>query len=439
MGGAVIPAYPPDEALRRWRVLFITYRRQLEQLDGRDPAVLQVVNNLTRVYTLVSEAEKIRQDILAQRNYLGEPRIRELEFRRSLESASAEIRAGAQKLRDLSSLDASNPLAYPFYPLAAGLLSLVLLIAHFQMLSQLRKSTVSVVEVQTPLPFRHSPPPDTPRPDLFPVRDLYFEPNGMEQVRRLAGRVAHNFNNLLTTINGYSDLLLHSLDESDPNRKDIEHIKVAGDRAAFLAAQLLAFSGKQVAKPAVVDLNQLLRNLESSLRPLTGPQIELDMNLSPELANVQIDKAQIEQVLLGLVVNARDAMPFGGSLYISTRNAGNGEIGEAPRPCRAACVILSVRDTGVGMEDETRDQIFEPFFTTREPGKGTGLGLSTAYGIVRQNGGTIRVRTGPGNGSTFDIYFPVTRANNESWTRLKSNKSRFTLNSLRESSPDQRP
>ena len=262
----------------------------------------------------------------------------------------------------------------------------------------------------------------------------------MDGVRHLAGRTAHNFNNLLTSINGYSDLLLHSLDADDPNRSDIEEIKRAGDRAAFLAAQLLAFSGNQVAKPGSVNLSELLRGMESSIEPLAGARIHVNMELAPELASVHVDRSQVEQVILSLVVNARDAMPAGGELTITTRDANPNQIGGAPRPCRAACVILSIRDTGVGMDEETRDQVFDPFFTTKEPGKGTGLGLATAYGIIRQNGGNVRVRSELGKGSAFDVYFPAESVGGSvpPAPTVRAAKSRFTLNSLRVGNVDPR-
>jgi signal transduction histidine kinase len=436
VGGAVIPPEPPDEALRRWRVLFITYRRQIEQLDGREPAVQEIVDRLSRVYALMGQAEKLRQDILAGRYNADEQKIRELEFRRVLEAAAAEVRAASQKLRDAASRDGMNPLAFPLYPLAGSILSVFLLISHLRLLAQLECTREPIVEVQS-VPVALRPPPA----ELFlPERNTYFQPNGMDPVRRLAGRTAHNFNNLLTSINGYSDLLLHSLDADDPNRSDIEEIKRAGDRAAFLAAQLLAFSGNQVAKPGSVNLSDLLSGMAGSIQPLAGARVHVAMDLAPELASVHVDQSQVEQVILSLVVNARDAMPAGGELTISTRAATQNQIGGAPRPCRAACVILSIRDTGVGMDQETRDQVFDPFFTTKEPGKGTGLGLSTAYGIIRQNGGNVRVRSELGKGSTFDVYFPAEGAAGSvpPVFQTRAAKSRFTLKSLRVESADPR-
>ena len=436
VGGAVIPPEPPAEALRRWRVLFITYRRQIEQLDGREPAVQQIVDRLSRVYMLMGQAEKLRQNILAGRYNVDEQKIRELEFRRALETAAAEVRAASQRLRDASSRDRMNPLAFPLYPLAGSILSLFLLISYLRLRAQVEQAAAPIVEVQRVPVVSRTPPAEI----FLPVRDSYFQPNGMDGVRHLAGRTAHNFNNLLTSINGYSDLLLHSLDADDPNRSDIEEIKRAGDRAAFLAAQLLAFSGNQVAKPGSVNLSELLRNMESSIEPLAGARIHVNMELAPELASVHVDRSQVEQVILSLVVNARDAMPAGGELTIATRDANPNQIGGTPRPCRAACVILSIRDTGLGMDEETRDQVFDPFFTTKEPGKGTGLGLATAYGIIRQNGGNVRVRSELGKGSAFDVYFPAEGVGGSAppAPTVRAAKSRFTLNSLRVGNVDPR-
>jgi PAS domain S-box-containing protein len=229
----------------------------------------------------------------------------------------------------------------------------------------------------------------------------------MEAVGRLAGGVAHDFNNLLTTILGTSDLLLEELPPDKPWRQDVEEIRKAGERAASLTRQLLAFSRKQVLEAATIDLNETVSSISSMLHRLIGEDIELVTRLDPALAMIRADPGQIEQVLLNLAVNSRDAMPRGGALVIETANlmlAGDqpGPGGVPPGPY----VALTVSDNGVGMDAETRSHIFEPFFTTKEPGRGTGLGLATVYGVVRQSGGHIAVTSEPGQGTTFRIYFP---------------------------------
>jgi PAS domain S-box-containing protein len=231
----------------------------------------------------------------------------------------------------------------------------------------------------------------------------------MEAVGRLAGGVAHDFNNLLTVIRGYSELILYRLGEQEPLRKEIEEIKKAADRAAALTGQLLAFSRRQFVAPKVVDLNAVVRNMEGMLRRLIGEDvIELATVLDPNVGQVRADPSQIEQVIMNLAVNARDAMPSGGTLTIETGHVEvsrriPGRVGPVEP---GSYVLLLVRDTGHGMDEETQSHLFEPFFTTKEKGKGTGLGLSTVYGIVRQSGGSIIVESKSGQGATFKIYFP---------------------------------
>jgi len=233
----------------------------------------------------------------------------------------------------------------------------------------------------------------------------------MEAVGRLAGGVAHDFNNLLTVVTGYSDLLMRQLGDASPLHKDAREIQRAADRAADLTRQLLAFSRKQVLQPRVLELNEVVTGMETMLRRLLGEDVELRTVFDSALGQVRADQGQIEQVILNLAVNARDAMPRGGKLTLKTanvfldqrtvfRNRGL-EVGEY--------VMLSVSDSGVGMTDEVKEHLFEPFFTTKGVGQGTGLGLATCYGIITQSGGDIRVYSESGSGTTFKTYLPRLR------------------------------
>jgi len=229
----------------------------------------------------------------------------------------------------------------------------------------------------------------------------------MEAVGRLAGGVAHDFNNLLTIIRGHADLLSER-SETDAQRKSVEQIQKAASRAVGMTRQLLAFSRMQVLQPRVVDLNAIIAEMGKMLPRLIGEHIEYSFSPQPDLFAVQADPGQIEQVLMNLAVNARDAMPDGGKLQVRTANVEIGPEEAAKRPSMVpgSYVLISVSDTGHGMDEVTKVHIFEPFFTTKEVGKGTGLGLATVYGIVKQSRGFIWVESKPGQGTTFEIFFP---------------------------------
>lgn len=231
----------------------------------------------------------------------------------------------------------------------------------------------------------------------------------MEGIGQLAGGIAHDFNNLLTVINSYSDMLLGEVGFDNPFvRNGLDQIKEAGHRAASLTRQLLAFTRQQVLEPKVLDLNESVSNMAKLLRRLIGEDIALVLSPHPALGRVKVDPGQVEQIIMNLAVNARDAMPGGGQLTIETRNVelDNVDAHQHPSVEPGSYVMLGVSDTGCGMDTDTQTHIFEPFFTTKGPGKGTGLGLATVHGIVKQSGGSIDVSSELGKGTTFNIYLP---------------------------------
>jgi signal transduction histidine kinase/CheY-like chemotaxis protein len=231
----------------------------------------------------------------------------------------------------------------------------------------------------------------------------------MEAVGRLAGGVAHDFNNLLTVILGYNDMLREQSKNDSLASEFVQEIRRAGERATSLTNRLLAFSRRQVAQPRVVDLNESVRGIEKMLGRIIGEDVQLRTSLAPDLLRVKVDPSHMDQVLMNLAVNSRDAMPGGGVLTIETSNVelgkedAGGQLGVTP----GAYVMLGVSDTGCGMDVETLARVFEPFFTTKEKGKGTGLGLSIVYGIVKQNGGDVLAYSEPGKGTAFKIYLPA--------------------------------
>jgi hypothetical protein len=230
----------------------------------------------------------------------------------------------------------------------------------------------------------------------------------MAAVGLLAGGVAHDFNNLLTIITGYSQIVLSSLPDHDGNRPAVEQILKASERAASLTRQLLAFSRRQKVQPKIIDLNALVQSMTTMLRRLIGEDVELHVGLGQNVGRVSADPGQIEQVIMNLAVNSRDAMPEGGSLTIETGNVDLDEeyaldhVGVKTGPY----VLFAVSDNGSGMDRETQDRLFEPFFTTKAPGRGTGLGMSTVFGIIKQSNGNLEVYSEPGKGTSVKVYLP---------------------------------
>jgi CheY-like chemotaxis protein len=253
----------------------------------------------------------------------------------------------------------------------------------------------------------------------------------MEAVGQLAGGVAHDFNNLLTAILGYCNLMMEEMPAQDPLRQDVQEIQSAGERAAALTRQLLAFSRRQMLQPRIVHINTLVTQLEKLIHRLISEDVELVTVLAPDVSPIRVDPALIEQILVNLAVNARDAMPAGGRLTIETANVElddtHVETHGSMKPGRY--VMLTVSDTGEGMDSATRARVFEPFFTTKEHGRGSGLGLATVYGMVKQSGGFIRVDSEPGHGSVFNVFLPP--------AAIRSASSRPEEQGRRESDPAQ--
>jgi CheY-like chemotaxis protein len=242
----------------------------------------------------------------------------------------------------------------------------------------------------------------------FYVQDVGRQVQKIEAVGRLAAGVAHDFNNILTAITGHSELLLRQLDADDPRRRNAEQIEKAAYRAAGLTRQLLIFSRKQVIEPRVLNLNTVILDIKKMLCRLLGEDIDFCTLLDPAAGHIKADPGQIEQVIMNLAVNARDAMPTGGKLTVTTANTtlDKKHLKNFPDMDAGDYVTLAIADTGTGMSEEVKVHLFEPFFTTKPSGKGTGLGLATCFGIVKQNAGHINVHSELGSGTTFKIYFP---------------------------------
>jgi two-component system, cell cycle sensor histidine kinase and response regulator CckA len=246
--------------------------------------------------------------------------------------------------------------------------------------------------------------------DRVKLEDQLRQAQKMEAVGRLAGGIAHDFNNLLTAIRGNAELMSHRVKQDPAMAAEVDEILHAADRAASLTRQLLAFSRKQVLQPVRLDLNEIVNGVARMARRLIGTEVQLKLKLAKTLAQVLADPAQVEQVLLNLIVNARDAMPNGGMITVQTADVRLDA--QAPEILQAGIaagqfVLLAVSDSGIGMDQATQARIFEPFFTTKETGRGTGLGLSTVYGIIRQTGGAITVHSERGQGASFRVYLPA--------------------------------
>jgi len=240
------------------------------------------------------------------------------------------------------------------------------------------------------------------------LEEMFRQSQKMEAIGRLAGGIAHDFNNVLGVIIGYSEMLLDQIDASSDLRKPVEEIKKAGDRASAMTRQLLVYSRQQIVERRVVNLNQAVAEMENMLRRMIGEDVELRTILDPVLGRVKADPGQIQQAIMNLAVNARDAMPKGGKILLETANVELDERygSDSTTPAAGLYVMLAVTDTGMGMDADTQARIFEPFFTTKELNKGTGLGLSSVYGVVNQSGGHIRVYSELGHGTVFKIYLP---------------------------------
>ena len=228
----------------------------------------------------------------------------------------------------------------------------------------------------------------------------------MEAVGRLAGGIAHDFNNVLTAIFGYTDLLIEQFRHDDPRRSDVVEIRRSAERAAALTRQLLAFSRKQVMQPRILSLNDVITSVQKLLARLVGDDVVVALELAPTLGMVRADPGQIEQVLMNLAANARDAMSEGGQLTIATHDERAADGSARPGLVPGSYAVLTVTDTGTGIPDALREHVFEPFFTTKELGKGTGLGLATVYGIVKQMGGSVYLESAVGQGTSFFVYLP---------------------------------
>ncbi len=241
------------------------------------------------------------------------------------------------------------------------------------------------------------------------MEEALLQAQKMESIGRLAGGIAHDFNNMLTAVSGFAQLLLMDLDEDSPQHASAEAIRTAADQAAALTQQLLAFSRRQMLRPVVLDPDEVVASMEPMLRRLIGENIDLKFDLRAAPGRLRADPVQVEQIILNLVLNSRDAMPDGGHLAIETAEAAfdDSYVSEHFAVSPGRYVMIAVSDTGIGMDRETRAHIFEPFFTTKAAGKGTGLGLATTYGIVRQSGGHIWLYSEPGEGTTFKTYFPL--------------------------------
>jgi two-component system cell cycle sensor histidine kinase/response regulator CckA len=425
----VVPS-PLKQAIREGRSVPLANRTVLLARDGREILIDD------RAAPIIDQADTIRGGVLVFRDVTerrqGEDALAKLAalVRCSQDAIiSADIDAsitswndGAMRLYGYGSAEAlGRPLAFLVPPERAdefratiGRIQRGEFVDAYETLRRAKDgSVVHVIATLSPIKDKEGLPTGFAAihrdiSELKRVEAQYRQAQKMEAVGRLAGGVAHDFNNLLTVINGYSGLILAGLHEHDSKRGLIEEVARAGERAAALVQQLLAYSRKQIVQLKVLDLNLIVAALGKMLRPLLGEDIELATELARELRPIKADPTQIEQVIMNLAVNARDAMPRGGRLTLRTRNVdvAEGHAGSASELPPGPYTVLVVGDTGVGMDAETMRHIFEPFFTTKETGQGTGLGLATVYGVVKQSGGHIQVESKPEAGTTFTLYFP---------------------------------
>jgi PAS domain S-box-containing protein len=490
---AIEPSPDVESSFKQWRSLYINFRRQVNQLDGKNPTVQRIIDPLVQTYTYVSRSEKIRQELMTGADVAYQTSALESEFRSNLNLALAEIRRATTYLRHPAPPQWAPTQAYAGFGGTAAILAGALLVLYQRRQARAEQLQRMFWDVQArccaiednvgegiltldgngdilgsnaaierlfgydavELTGTHIhdllrepgcedssfAPSNSARATMarrkngeeFPVEVVnLLQPNGasivvvrdvprvqesealmtsqerMKLAGQLAGCFAHNFNHLLTYINGYADLLLNTVEQNSPLRRELEYIVKAGKKAAELTAQLQAISGKQALNPSEVDLNSLIASVARQLTPLMPRDLILETSFDPALGRVDVDRERFKQVLFAVAYNARDAMPNGGRLEIETANLeidGIGRPGMTRLPAgRYARVTL--RDTGRGMDRETLDRLFEPFFTTKKPGRGAGLGLATSWGIVHQSGGTIQIESVPDAGTTVNIYLP---------------------------------
>jgi len=403
-----VPMFKPDGSFRKWAGTFHEITERLmaeEQLKKSEERFRSLVNATSQIVwtsdakgTMITNLSKDGSVFNSPESNLDEnwfKRIHPKQKEKVIEDFRSAIKTKTEYYGEFQILQADN--SYHYYVARA--------VPVYEKEGSIREWVGTLTDITK---TRQS------EENLRRSEEQLRQAQKLESVGRLAGGIAHDFNNMLTAINGYSDLALRRLGESDPLRRNLEEIKKAGERSAALTQQLLAFSRRTILQMETLDINQIVNDSIVMLQRLIGEDIQINSCLKPQIDEIKADSGQLSQMLLNLVVNARDAMPNGGVITISTDNIELDDefVSQNPGAVKGDFVRLSVSDTGIGIDDETKQMIFEPFFTTKEIGKGTGLGLSTVYGIVNQLGGTIAVNSLVGNGTTFDIYLPSAVAGN---------------------------